>query len=140
MGIVPLLSPAEAGETEDVFLDQATVDNAAVHAAVFVKEILDRINAVFHKVADIFDIFQLVRLAAGGDLMRDARIVDLINIAILDRITVATAVDLNAVAVAGDTSAATLGVVRVGTRIVLYRSTDPADLTAFNAEISRCSR
>ena len=115
--IVPLLTPSEAGKAQNILRDLAVFDDTSVHAHIFVKKILDRVDAIFDQISEIFDILHLNRNTVRRFLMGNSRVVDLINIAIFDYIIIASAVDFNAVAVAGDTSAAAFGVVWIGARI-----------------------
>ena len=57
--IVPLLTPAEAREAEDIVLDHAAVDHTAVNSPILVEEVLDRINAIFDQIADVRDVLNL---------------------------------------------------------------------------------
>ena len=132
--IVPLLTPAEAGKTQNVLRDLAVFNKTSVHVHIFVKKILDRVDAVFDQISEIFDILHLYGLAVRRFLMGNSGVVDLINIAIFDYIIIASAVDLNAVSVACDTSTAAFGVVGIGAGIVLNGTADPSDLTAADVE------
>ena len=60
--------------------------------------------------------------------MGDARVVDLVDVAVLHPIAVTAAVDLDGVSVAGDGAPPALGVVGVGAVVVLDGAADPAQL------------
>jgi len=135
--VVPLLPPSEAGKAENVVRDLAAVDQAAVLALVLIEEVFDRVDAVFDEISEVFDVREREGRAVRCDLMRYARVVDLINIAIFDYIIIAATVDLNAVSIACDASAPALGVVWICARVMLYRAADPTDLAA--RDVKPCS-
>ena len=124
--VVALLSPAKARKAQDVVADLAVFHVAGLVPAVLLQEILDGVNATLHEVMGVADILQGIEAAVRGDLVGNARVVDLVDVAVLHPIAVTAAVDLDGVSVAGDGAPHALRVVGVGAVVVLDGAADPA--------------